>query len=127
MASSIGIYNFVFVKGATNVQIERLESFSRPGVDGESFRAIGKRADITNFTSFSDLPTLGAAGTQLNLYAALVSQVVTVVDDLGYSWTNMLVLSVRQTLAKAIKTGVGGLYVSPLAVQTCSWEFKQLL
>lgn len=124
--SSIGIYNFITVKGAVNLKQQRLEPFSRPGVNGESFQAIGARAEVSTFTSTGDVASLSSAANLLAAYSNLVDSVVSITDDLGVTWRNMLVTAVRQVSARRIIIGVGGLVSNPAAMHVVEWEFKAL-
>lgn len=125
--SSIGVYNFISVKGAVNLKQQRLEPFSRPGVNGESFQAIGARAEVSTFTSTGDVASLSSAANLLAAYSNLVGiSVVSITDDLGVTWTNMLVTAVRQVSARRIIKGVGGLVSNPAAMHVVEWEFKAL-
>lgn len=123
---SIGIYNFITIKGAINLQQQRLEPFSRPGVNGESFQSLGRRAEVSTFTATRDVSTLSSAANLLTAYSNLVGSVVIITDDLGVSWSNMLVTAVRQVSAKRIIKGVGGLVINPAVRQVVEWEFKAL-
>jgi len=124
--SSIGLYSFIFVKGNTNGQRQTVEPFDRPGIDGESFQMRGTRAELSTFTSFRDLAFFASAKSNILAYENMVGDVVTVIDDLGNAWANMLVMGVRQINARAIGNAAGGLEANPTATQTCNWEFKKL-
>ena len=124
--ASIGGHNFITIKGQINGFHERLETFDRPGVNGTSFRAIGTRAEISNIESTVDLPYQASAANQLAAYRNMVSTVVTVVDDHGVSWSNMLILSVREVSARTIIKGHGGYYTNPAILHVVAWEIQAL-
>jgi len=124
--ASIGGYNFITIKGQINGFHERLETFNRPGVDGTSFRSLGSRSEISNIESTVDLPYQASAANNMAAYRNMVSTVVTIVDDHGVSWTNMLILGVREVSARTIIKGTGGYYTNPALIHVVAWEIQAL-
>jgi len=126
MIAYIGAYNFLTLRGSINVMQERLEEFTRPGVDGMSFQAVGERAEVSQLQTVRDLAYASSAASMMSSYKALVGDVVTIVDDDGVSWYNMLVLKVMQVSNEKIIGSVGGLVSGALALQTVNWEVQSL-
>ena len=77
----IGVYNFIALHGSINGMQERLEEFSRPGIDGVSFRAIGKRADVSNLQTERDMLFKSSRDTQLAAYNSIVGLLVSITDN----------------------------------------------
>lgn len=126
MTAYISAYNFLTLRGSINVMQERLEEFTRPGVDGMSFQAVGERAEVSQLQTVRDLAYASSAANMMSSYKALVGEVVTIVDDDGVSWYNMLVLKVTQVSNEKIVGSVGGLVTGALALQTVNWEVQSL-
>jgi hypothetical protein len=96
--SSIGAYNFVSIKGPPIPSLAvAMAPIKRAGVDGSAFRrdAKGVPEIILQATSWAVSETL--ALTSPDLYAALVGSLVTVVDDLGRTVNNVMVLACQVT------------------------------
>lgn len=122
--ASIGGYNVLVVQGPYQPRGMATERIERPGVDGTAFREKGIRGtpfQITTMVDCDDAPDLAAL---LLNYAALQGTLVTVVDDLGTSWTNVMVLGVQPVSARAIGTSAGGLSTSAGTLATVRWTLQ---
>ena len=124
---SIGGFSFITVKGAVNLSMEALEKFTRPGVNGQSYQSLGRRPEVSTFTSTVDFPFSGSARNNLLAYRIMKEAgPVTIIDDHGAVWINMLILTFRQTSARRVITATGGLFVNPYGVQVVEWEADEI-
>ena len=89
---------------------EVVEDITRAGVDGRAARRTGTRGGGFMLTGQRDL--LNAAGRVdfLNDCLALQGKVVTVTDDFGSVWTNIVVDMVRPQRSQPILSAVGGIH-----------------
>ena len=107
MAPSIGGYTMITIKGVPTPPATMVAEITRPNVDGHAYVAQGSRAPVELLSSRVDLVSAAAAGNEIVAYRALCSTLVTYVDDVGNTWTNVMVLSVRASY-KYVATPVGG-------------------
>ena len=123
----IGAYNFIALHGSINGMQERLEEISRPGIDGVSFRAIGERADVSNLQTERDMLLKSSRKIQLAAYESLVGgSPVTIIDNQGNVWNNMIVRSVSEVRFFENISATGGLETNPQAFQKVNWEVQQV-
>jgi len=89
-------------------QIPALASFvepiDRPGVDGEAFRQNANKVAAIEIFTKQWVTTLTAANLAIDYYSALKGYTVTVVDDLGRTINNVMVLDVRVNAVQTILT-----------------------
>lgn len=74
---------------------ERVEVIERDGIDGSIAKKLGQRNNLTQVRCVVDRDNEAGLNTLELAMFALVSTVITVVDDHGKSWTNILVIDVR--------------------------------
>ena len=98
---------------------EALKSWNRDGIDGATFKKIGKRADPVTLTCVRDTTTPGAHTT---LCKAAQGTKVTVAY-LDSSYNNLVVIKVLVTTAKKLRTPVGGVVGGNYLV-TSSWTVQ---
>ena len=123
----IGAYNFIALHGSVNGMQERLEEFARPGINGVSFRAIGERADVSNLQTERDMLLKASRDTQMAAYESLVGSKVSITDNQGNVWSNMLVRRVSEVRFFENISATGGLETNPQAFQIVNWEVQSLL
>ena len=122
--SSIGGHSVISAKGAINPQGERLEDTTRPGVDGVSYRRIGKKSESFQLRTFTDAASAAAAKALVaTTYKGLQGTLVTVVDDMGNTWNNVAVLAVDPVSVKGVNTPVGGV-VGGVVLLECLWTLQ---
>lgn len=123
---SIGGQPFVTLKGMPDPATgETLEDITRPNVDGVSFRKKGKRSKVFTVNTTADVDVLVLQDTMYD-YKDLQGTIVTVVDENDLDWENVLVLEVRLSRSKAIKTVVGGLIGlgTLVSLLTATWTLQ---
>ena len=102
---------------------ERVEEITRAHVDGIAFRKIGKRGAPFSMTSLVDVGSAATAKSTYTTYKATEGSLVTLVDDAGNSWANVMVLSVRRGGVKRTYTPVGGISGGGWLL-SCQWVFR---
>ena len=105
----IGAYTFNALSGGFQVAGQSVQDITRPNVDGHAFRFFGKRAFQGVFTSHADVASSAAAKTEIENYQALRGTLVTVIDGIGRTWTNVIVRGVRERRAFRVINSAGGL------------------
>ena len=105
---SIGSYDFITLKYGNAPLGENVEEITRPGVDGIAYRKTGKRAVPFYMTGITTETSKGAVKTLVENYKKLQGTLVTVVDDIGNSWTNVMVLQMDYLGTKKVVSPVGG-------------------
>jgi len=124
MMASIAGYTMLFVTGPIGRPGMATEPITRPGVDGSAFREVGLRCEPFLMTSLMDLEDAADVAAELNLYAALKGSLVTVVDDHGSTWTNVMVLDVQPIQTQTIGVSAGGLATTPTKLITARWTLQ---
>jgi len=107
-SSSIGGYTMITVRGTPQPAGMVLADITRANVDGHAYQEQGYHAAPEFLTSIVDLTTAAGVKTEIEGYKALQATLVTIVDDLGNSWTNVAILSVRTSGGKYVACPVGG-------------------
>jgi len=121
--SSIGGYTMITVKNNPAPAGMLLADITRPNVDGHAYQEQGYHAPVVYLTSIVDLADAAEVQTEIEGYAALQGTLITVVDDLGNSWTNVAVLSVRSDGGRYVACPVGGIYAGNYIV-TAYWQMQ---
>lgn len=108
--ASIGGYSFITLEGGLNPGSgEQLEEITRPGVDGVAYRRIGRRGVPFRMQSLADVANAANAHSLILNYKALQGGLVTLVDETGQSWFNVMVLRVQCSQPKYVTGMSGGL------------------
>ena len=106
---SIGGYEFITIGGRLTPEAEELVPFNRPGVDGTGYVKVGARAPERDFIAERDFDNATDLTSAINTYTALRSTLVTVVDDVGVSASNVMVLEVEVVSSRTVANAVGGI------------------
>jgi hypothetical protein len=105
--------NFITFKGQVQKLGMHLEDVTRPGVDGHAFRKESQKSATFQLEGRRDVDNNAAAGT---LFATLKStyqgKIVTVVDDMGTTHTNLVCLDVERVDSFTLLRAVGGVSTS---------------
>ena len=122
----VGAFLFITLKGTVEPGTgETLNVITRANVNGVAFRKIGKRANPFVMTGTVDSLTEASAKLLVYDYKELQGTLVTVKDERGRSWTNVVVLGVRTGSIKPIKTAVGQLSgPNPTQLLTTQWTLQ---
>lgn len=107
--ASIGGSSFITLRGSINPTGTDVIEITRPGVDGHAFMDMGKHAGKSQMQSIADVSNASGAKAAILAYKALKGTLITVTDDTGQQYTNVLVQEVIATNPKNVKTPVGGL------------------
>lgn len=121
---TIGTETFITLRGPVVPLAERVETLKRKGLSGSDFRRVGKGALPFTVETMVDVSSTAGAKTKMLAYAALCGTLVTVKDDLGNQWTNVMVLNVRATEHSRTGTAVGGVNTTPAAIVRATWEMQ---
>jgi len=127
MASpSIGGNNMLDLTGAVVPATgQTVEDITRAGVDGTAYRQIGKRGPPFTMTSLVDVQTTAAAATLDGTYKALQGTLVTVVDCVGNSWSNVAVLDVSPIRIQAVTCATAGKSgANPGCLVSATWTLQ---
>ena len=96
MGSSIGAISFLKMSGQQVPKLaSAVEIIDRPGVNGTANRVNALKAEEITVYTLEGMSSLNDAKNIADTYAALKGTNVTVVDDLGRSVSEVLVVDVR--------------------------------
>jgi len=116
--ATIGGYYMISLSHRPQPMGETVREITRPEADGQAYAKQGLRAEATLAYAATDCASAAAARTEMAAYAAMRGALVTVVDDLGESYTNVLVVDVRERGRKVVCTAVGGVRAGTVLLLT---------
>lgn len=123
----IGSLTFVSLAGPIPTPIGyQVEDVSAPGRDGHEFRIGPKRSAPFRMISTVDIAAANLA-TVAQSYAAAKGSKVTVKDNVGTDWTNVVVLDVRLLPAVPMLAGVGGINAGSNMILQAEWTLQVAL
>ena len=93
--ASVGGISVYSIRGRVDGAQERVEVIGNENVDGLAALKTGVRGEPFELRSMVFTNSTALIGTIENSYRAIVGSVVSVVDDHGVTWTNLLVLRVK--------------------------------
>ena len=116
---------FIGLHGEINVLGERLVNITRAGLDGHSFRKVGKTAEPFTLRGVVDLDT-GADRVKATMviYKTFTGKLCTITDDLAEAHTNMMCLGVRLIRSVKPAAAVGGVSTSKAYLVTVDFRFQ---
>ena len=101
---------------------EQSEDITRRGVSGCAVTKIGKRSEHSRAVTKVDIVDDQA---EFTAYKALETTLITIVDNHGKTYNNVLVHKVRKTSARKINTIVGGVSGQDSAyLLVCEWTLQ---
>ena len=108
---SVGSVEFITLDGSIEPKGEKTEIIRRPGVNGLGVKKLGTSGDSFQLACVKDVNCANAAARKVKIEEcmALKGSVVTMVDDYGMTWPEMLVQVVARPKMRALKTAVGGI------------------
>ena len=121
---SIGGYTVLFVDGEMHVPGVKVKDVTRTGQYGTTYLETGYGGAPFEIRTTVDVQTAGAVSTLKASYASLKGLLVTVVDDLGNTYQNYMVLDVQVVSARRVTTMVGGINASPQYLVMASWTLQ---
>ena len=104
---SIGSFNFIRLRGGPNPTAEVPQEITRPNLDGHAYRKFGKRGARDLYTSTVDVAT-GSIKTTIDGYRALQGTLVTLTDEAGSVYNNVMVIAVNVASPFIVHNCVGG-------------------
>lgn len=125
MSASIGSFTFLTLKGGVSIGSGMtLQEITRPNVDGISYRKVGKRGEPFQVNTVIDLLNYPTAKTRVSDYAAMQGTLVTLVEESGSTWNNVLVLNTRHVETVPIRSSVGGITANSLVLLSMVWTLR---
>jgi len=122
--SNIGSQYFFSMIGTVTPEAPEVEIIRRPGVDGIAYRDLGERAKESPLRTVTMLSSTAAAKTTLAAYKALIGTDQTVVDDMGNSISNVMILDVEFLAQRPVIAAVctkANQPANPVASLVCGW------
>lgn len=92
---SLDSHDFITLRGESQQQASQVAVISRDGIDGVRARLQAKRAEPSRYVGIIDTENVAAAEAKRVALSGLQGSVVTLTDDLGTEFTNVLVLLAR--------------------------------
>jgi len=120
------VLNFLLLNGSPNPLGERVKDITRPNVDSQAYRRQGKGGNVYQLFSRADADTEADIKTLLETYKTFMGKFVTIVDSLGNTRDNVMILAVNPNKNKTI-VGAAGTLVSTLAgaILECTWDCQE--
>ncbi|MBN46294.1 MULTISPECIES: hypothetical protein [unclassified Methylophaga] len=103
-------FDFVTLTGDMNPGTgHQVEELSRPGVDGVSYRRIGRRGLPFQMKSVRDVINIADAYNLVHSYKDLQGQIIDIFDERGVDWYNIMVLRCQPRAPRYVDAMAGGL------------------
>jgi len=109
IASGSSTYDFISLRGQPQSQGMMLEELARPGVDGQAYRQVARRAQPFQMIGVRDVADDSAARDLIVTLKSMQGQTVTVTDDFGITTPEVMLLQVELLDRKPIVASAGGL------------------
>ena len=87
---------FTRISGQPNALAEQVQDVTRPGIDGQAYRQIAKRADPFEIDVFGNEASESAIHSASLIMFGFQGKLVTLTDDRGRDFFNVMVLRVRE-------------------------------
>lgn len=117
-------YSFITFDGVPQLaSYEVKEIEENPGAAGVAYNVIGFKGPEFEVVSITGATDTSAVSAAIIAYNALKSSIVTVVDDLGISWTNILIIDVTITRRQKILRPVGDMAGYNYLIET-RWRMR---
>lgn len=102
-------FDFISLRGEPSGLQERVEEITRPGVDGHAYAMVGMKAERFEMIGSRDYDDFADAKADLaSMEAALPGELVTLYDDFGVEYENVMVFDVQKIELRPALTAVGG-------------------
>ena len=105
---SIGGITVITIKGGLTPPGESVEEITRPGHDGHAYKRFGERAPRAELTSIRDVDAVAGVAAHILACVALKGTLITVIDDVGVTMNNVMVIEVETVRSREVGTPVGG-------------------
>jgi len=100
--------NFIALDGVIDPMSEQLEIITRTAQDGVAFRKMGQRGRPFIIEAMLDLPAGTTNEAQMVTFKALCGQLCTIVDNIGDSYENVMIMDVQPLDSRNITGPTGG-------------------
>jgi hypothetical protein len=107
----LGGYTFLAMTGQIGNYGVMVEDESRPGVDGHTFRQLGLRGEPFSIQTVSSFADLESAQQGERDYKILRGNFHVLVDQVGTSYAQVLVLSVTTRIRPVLSSTDGNTYI----------------
>ncbi|MBI9016898.1 MAG: hypothetical protein JEZ07_06510 [Phycisphaerae bacterium] len=123
--SSIAGYNLMIVSGAIDRPGARVVDISSMGIAGSTWRKFPAKSDPGQLVTICDYGSAAAANAAINNYKLLEGELVSVVDQLGVTYNNVMVIKVttETRYAGTIVGGLGGIAGAAVLV-IANWNLQ---
>lgn len=118
-------FDFIRLSGRVAPLVERVENISRAAVAGFRGRLLGKVAQPFQMVGTRDFDDAAAVKTAFDDWKALKGQLVTLTDDYGDEYSNVMVLDVTPGRYQALESAVGGLSTTKAYLATVMFEMQR--
>ena len=127
LQNSIGPYRFLELRGVPDFIGERMEAIQRPGVDGTTFRKLGKHGIPFACVSRVDCLTMQSAGALVTLYKGMLGigpqELIRAGIPQSIYGVAVVTLEIKPIVTRAIGVCSGGLNgVLSRAWLECIWQ-----
>lgn len=99
---------FISLRGAVQLPALQVEEITRPGMDGIAVRQLGQRGTPFEMIGVVDCDDTSAAEVTMARLAAMKGTIVTLYDDFGEGFGDVLVLEVARLAKQTLRAAVGG-------------------
>ena len=124
MGAKIGSIDMIAIKGRVPKLGTAIEDITRPGIDGHSYKKLGKRATETTLETLCDVASAGAAEGHIDSCVALKGTLVTVTYTDGTNDEYVAVLDVVPVRVQKVVTPAGGVRAGAWLV-TMRWTVQK--
>jgi hypothetical protein len=121
---TISNFTFLEMKGWPTKASTKLEILERAGIDGQSYRDLGKVGKPVQITTITALSNRSAMASTEESYKYIIGTQVSVTNAQGNNATNVMVLDVECVDIKSVSTSAGGPVSSPGALMYCVWTLQ---
>lgn len=121
LTNSIGAYQFASIRGAIFKPQEQLEILTRPGVNGNGLRRLGRRGKPFELVTVAFYADLTAAKTALEDYQTLPGSVALTLTRSGVDHGDYNVLEVQEVDTFAVTTPCGNADPTATACMILKW------
>lgn len=123
---SINSIPFISLRGLVQPVMMAMEDVSRPGVDGHAYRHMALRSPPFEMLGIVDCDDFPAARSLIETLSELQGFTVTVVDDFGTTFSNVMVLRVEPDQIRPALVAVGGVSSGKAALLTIRLQLQYL-
>jgi len=121
---SIDGYSYITLSGRPQPLGPMVNEVTQPGANGHSFRREGRRAQRFRMRGERDVQTAADAESMIVALKNRQGSLVTVVDESGLSYSNVMLHSVTETDRIRIGSGIGGIVTNPGWLVTHEFELQ---